>query len=83
MKVLIPHPLRSYTGAAEVDGRGGTIAQVLGHLEERFPGIRFRMIDEQDRVRPHIRFFADGVMAMSLSEPVRDELMIVAALSGG
>jgi molybdopterin converting factor small subunit len=85
VKVLIPHPLRSYTGVAEVDGRGGTIAQVLGHLEERFPGIRFRMIDEQGRVRPHIRFFVDGSLARDLETPLRPEgeLMIVAALSGG
>jgi sulfur-carrier protein len=83
VRVLIPQPLRSYTGAPEVRGAGATIADVLLDLDARFPGIRFRMIDEQDRVRPHIRFFVDGVMAMSLSERAGEELMIVAALSGG
>ena len=83
MKVLIPHPLRSYTGAAEVPGQGETIADVLADLDARFPGIRFRMIDEQERVRPHIRFFVDGVLATSLGARAGEELMIVAALSGG
>ena len=54
--VRIASPLRSYTaGAATVVARGATIADLLGDLEAHHPGIRFRMIDEQDRIRPHIR----------------------------
>ena len=48
--VRIASPLRSYTaGAATLAARGSTLAEVLANLEQRCPGIRFRMIDEQDR----------------------------------
>jgi len=85
MKVLIPSSLRSYTGQREVAASGTTLAEVLGDLERRHPGIRFRMIDEQDAVRPHIRFFVNGEAVFQLSHPLRDsdELFIVQALSGG
>ncbi len=85
MNVLIPTPLRSYTGAREVQASGATLAAVLAELDGRYPGIRFRMIDEQDRMRPHIRFFLNRQQVFDLSRPVHpsDELYIVQALSGG
>ena len=85
MKVLIPSPLRPYTGQSRVDAAGDTLIAVLAELESRYPGIRFRMIDEQERIRPHMRFFIDGEQVRDLSRPVAasDELMIVQALSGG
>jgi molybdopterin synthase sulfur carrier subunit len=52
MKVYIPTPLRSYTQQqGEVDGHGSTVAEMLADLDRRFPGIRFRMIDEQGGIR--------------------------------
>ena len=57
MKVLIPSPLRSYTKKREVEATGATLAELLAELDRRYPGLRFRMIDEQDRMRRHIRFF--------------------------
>ena len=84
--VRIASPLHSYTaGAARVDGRGDTLAEVLGDLEQRFPGIRFRMIDEQDRIRPHMRLFVNSEAARDLSAPVRggDTVHVICALSGG
>ena len=85
-RVLIPSPLRSYTrGIAEVEARGGTVAAILSDLEAAFAGIRFRMIDEQDRIRPHILIFVAGRPARRLDVAVGpgDEVQIVAALSGG
>jgi sulfur-carrier protein len=85
MNVLIPAPLRSYTGQRQVEAKGPTLAAVLGDLDRQFPGIRFRMINEQDRMRPHIRFFVNGVQVFDMSQPLRstDEVLIVQALSGG
>ena len=86
MKVFIPTPLRSYTGdRSEVDASGTTVAEVLADLDRRYPGIRFRMIDEQERMRRHIRFFVNGTQTFDLANPLRpaDELCIVQALSGG
>jgi molybdopterin converting factor small subunit len=85
MKVLIPSPLLDYTHQSWVEADGATVGDVLADLDRRFPGIRFRMIDEQDRIRPHVRFFLHGEQLFDLSRPlaVDDELLIVQALSGG
>lgn len=85
MKVLIPSALRSYTEAAHAEAGGATLAAVLVDLEAQYPGIRFRMIDEQNRIRAHIRFFVNGTQARDLGQAMHpgDELVIVQALSGG
>jgi molybdopterin synthase sulfur carrier subunit len=85
MKVLIPSALRSYTEASQADANGGTLAAVLDDLERQYSGIRFRMVDEQDRIRPHIRIFVNGEQVRQLSQVLRetDEVVIVQALSGG
>jgi molybdopterin converting factor small subunit len=85
MKVLIPSALRSYTESSEAQASGATVAVLLADLERQYPGIRFRMIDEQDRIRPHIRIFVNGQQVGGLSHPLRaaDEVVIVQALSGG
>jgi molybdopterin converting factor small subunit len=86
MTVIIPSPLFSYTkGSARVDATGRTLGEVLEHLDRRFPGLRFRIVDEQDRIRAHIKFFVRGELAASLDEPVGadDPVQIVCALSGG
>jgi len=85
MKVLIPSPLLSYTAQREVEASGATLAAVLDELDRQFPGIRFRMIDEQDRIRRHIRIFVNGEQVRNLSQPLAatDEVIIVQALSGG
>lgn len=85
VKILIASPLLSYTGADEVQARGATLGALLNDLEARYPGIRFRMVDEQDRLRRHMRFFVNGEIVKSLSHPIKagDEVGIVQALSGG
>jgi sulfur-carrier protein len=85
MKVLIPSALRSYTERSEAEASGATLAAVLTDLDRRYPGIRFRMIDEQDRIRRHIRVFINGEQVHDLSRPLHatDEVVIVQALSGG
>jgi hypothetical protein len=85
MVVVVPSHLRSYTnGASEVESRGATLADVLWDLEARYKGIRFRVVDEQDRIRPHVKFFVGGEEAHTLAVAVGDrEVQIVAALSGG
>lgn len=85
MRVLIPTPLRSYTAEREVEASGQTLAAALADLDRRYPGIRFRMVDEQDEMRPHIRFFVNGEQVFDLSTPLGpgDEVHIVQALSGG
>jgi len=85
MKVIIPTPLRSYTGRREVEADGVTLAAVLFDLDRQYPGIRFRVIDEQERMRPHVRFFVNGEAVSDLAQALRpaDAVVIVPALSGG
>ena len=86
MRVLIPNPLRSYTAeAAAVTASGGTLNELTVELDRRFPGMRFRVIDEQGHIRPHIKFFVNGLQSSDLGAPLQaaDEVMIVCALSGG
>lgn len=85
MKVRIPSPLLSYTERSEVEASGVTLAEVLIDLDRRYPGIRFRVVDEQDRMRGHMRFFVNGEQVFDIAQPLRpgDELTLVQALSGG
>ena len=85
MKVLIPGALRSYTEKGETEASGATLGAVLADLDRAYPGIRFRVIDEQDRIRRHIRIFVNGDQARDLAQPLAatDEVIIVQALSGG
>lgn len=85
MRVLIPDALRSYTESARANAQGATLAELLLDLDRQYTGIRFRMIDEQERIRRHIRIFINGEQAGVLSQPLKatDEVVIVQALSGG
>ena len=86
MNVAIPSQLRDYTGGhAQVEARGATLAELLADLERRYPGMRFRMIDEQDAIRRHIKIFVNQEHARDLGAALaaNDEVTIVGALSGG
>lgn len=85
VKVLIPSPLLSYTQARAVEADGATLDALLDDLERRFPGIRFRMVDEQAHLRRHVRFFVNGRQVFELRQALQphDEVAIVQALSGG
>jgi molybdopterin converting factor small subunit len=86
VKVSIPSPLRSYTGQRhEVEAGGASVAELLADLERQFRGIRFRMIDEQDQLRPHMRIFVNRRETRRLATPLAsgDEVHIFQALSGG
>jgi molybdopterin synthase sulfur carrier subunit len=85
MRVTIPSPLLSYTGRREVEAAGRTVDEVLRDLDRQFPGLRFRMIDEQDCIRPHMRVFIDANESRDLAAklPAGATLHIVQALSGG
>jgi len=86
ISVLVPSQLHSYSGGlSRLEAAGGSIAEALDDLDRRYPGIRFRIIDEQDRVRPHMRLFVGRDAARDIRAPIAAgaELMIFGALSGG
>ena len=88
--VAIPTQLRSYTaGAARVriavDAAAPQLMDVFAALEAAYPGIRFRMVDEAGRVRPHIQIFVNAQVERNPAAalPPDAQIMIVGALSGG
>jgi len=86
IRVSIPSQLQSYcAGASRVEATGATVDQVLRDLDRRFPGIRFRVVDEQDRIRRHMRIFVGSEAATELTAPLEagDEVLLFGALSGG
>jgi len=86
MLVRIPTPLHSYTGQQSlVEAHGASIGELLADLDRRYPGLRFRIVDEQDKLRPYIRVFVNRVQLMRLDTPLRedDEVQILQALAGG
>ena len=85
MRITIPSPLLSYTGRREVEASGATVGELLLDLDRQYPGIRFRMVDEHDRLRPHMRIFIDSSESRDLAAqpPPHATVHIVQALSGG
>ncbi len=88
MKVRIPTPLRSYTNQAPVvvvDDGVNTVGAVFDALDGMYPGIRFRVVDEQNRVRRHMKVFVndDAVRDLATRLTPGDEVTIMQALSGG
>lgn len=86
MNVRIPTMLRSYTGdATHVTAEGATVDELLRDLDRRFPGIRFRVVDEQNRLRQHMVVWLGQERCRDLSTPLDgiDEVVLMQALSGG
>jgi len=86
MTVRVSSHLHSYTdGKSSVEAEGSTLSELMADLDRRFPGIRFRVIDEQDRIRPHINVFVRRALVRDLACPLSpgDDVFILGALSGG
>lgn len=86
ISVSLPSQLHSYSGGvSRVEARGETVDLVLTDLDRRFPGIRFRVIDEQNRIRRHLRIFLGQEAVTDIGRAVgnADEILIFGALSGG
>jgi molybdopterin converting factor small subunit len=86
MIVHVGSVLHGYTaGKSDVEAAGKTLGAVLDDLDRRYPGLKFRVIDEQDAIRPHMRIWIGTKPARALGEKVGagDEVHILGALSGG
>jgi sulfur-carrier protein len=86
--VRIPTPLRTLTGGQdEVTAEGKTVADLIGDLEKRHPGIRDRLLDEKG-VRRFVNIYV-GEEDIRFLEGLKTELKagdsvsIVPAIAGG
>jgi len=85
VKVLVPSALRSYTGASHVEAVGDTLLALFADLDRRYPGLRFRVVDERELLRPNMRIFVNGMGVRDVAHALQpdDFVAIVLALSGG
>jgi sulfur-carrier protein len=89
VSVRIPTILRSYTdGASEVSADGGSLAEVLDSLEQSFPGIRARILDEQGGIRRFVNVYVgnDDVRfldALETKTPDGAQISVIPAVAGG
>jgi MoaD family protein len=87
--VLIPAPLRRYTGGeSKVSSAGATIAELLATLDQTYPGLRDRIVEDDGEIRRFVNVFVNGQNVRKLqgvATPVKagDEVGIVPAMAGG
>lgn len=87
--VRIPTPLQKFTkNQSEVQVEGETVSEVLGQLDEHFPGVRERLCDDQGAVRKFINLYLnDEDIRFMEGEKTGvkdgDELAIIPAIAGG
>ena len=84
--VYIPTMLLPVTsGVKQVQVEAANVRQLISGLEEQFPGIKDRLMEDNE-VRPNLAVSIDGEIArMGLLERVREnsEVHFVPAISGG
>ncbi len=93
MKVIfhIPAALREFTSArstVEVEFVGGAVAGALAALWIAYPGVRDRVVNEQNQVRQHINIFVGNeniryTGGLATQIPDGCLISIVPAVSGG
>ncbi len=89
INVLIPAPLRRYTGGeSKVTGGGATVAELLDGLESSYPGLRDRILEDDGDIRRFVNVFVNGQNVRKLQGAATaisdgDEVGIVPAMAGG
>ena len=89
VQVLIPTPLRTYTGGeAKVSASGGTVGEVIADLNARFPGIQDRICEDDGEIRRFVNVFVNGQNVRKLSGAATavkggDEIGVIPAMAGG
>jgi sulfur-carrier protein len=87
--VKVPTPLRKFTAGSEsVQGVGETVGALVEQLENKYPGIRDRICDEQGRVRRFVNLYVNGddirfLQQLDTRLKDGDEISIVPAIAGG
>jgi molybdopterin synthase sulfur carrier subunit len=88
VKVRIPTPLQRLTqGNEEVEGKPGTIIELVNDLDTRFPGIAER-ISENGKIRRFVNVYVNEEDIRFLNGDATtvkdgDEVSIVPAIAGG
>ena len=86
VRVRVAPLLYSYTGGLRaIEVQAETVGEAIEALDRLFPGVAFRIVDEQKQIRPHMNIFVGEDNVRDLTAPLgaNSELYIVGALSGG
>lgn len=89
IKVRIPTPLRKLTAEkGEVETEGKSIDEVITSLEQKFPGLKDRLCDEQGELRRFVNIYIneeDIRFLKGKETPLKegDIVSIVPAIAGG
>lgn len=88
VKVRIPTPLQRLTqGKEEVEGKAGTIMDLINDLDSKFPGIAER-ISEGGKIRRFVNIYVNEedirfLQAEQTNVKDGDEVSIIPAIAGG
>lgn len=89
VNVLIPTPLRSFTGGeGRVVVAAASVGEALDALESRYPGIGARLRDDSGQIRRFVNVFVNGrnvreSAGIDTTLAPGDELGIIPAMAGG
>ncbi len=89
INVRIPTILRTYTGdQSQVTADGSNLSELIDSLEDSFPGIKARVVDEQGKLRRFVNIYVaeeDVRFAQGLDTPTPDgtQVSIIPAVAGG
>jgi molybdopterin synthase sulfur carrier subunit len=88
-KVRIPTPLRKLTNNEEVvEVMSATIGEAITELQDRYPGIKERLVDDKGEVRRFVNVYVneeDIRFLQNQQTPLKDgdEISIIPAIAGG
>lgn len=79
---------RFYPDLEKLEIAAGNISEVIQNLNQRYPGLKDYLLDEQGRLRQHVNIFIGDKLIQDkekLTDVVseKDEVFIMQALSGG
>jgi MoaD family protein len=89
IRVLIPTPLRRYTGGeGRVTANGETVGDLLDALDRQYPGLKAQICDDDGRIRRFVNVFVNGrnVRDADGEETTLrpgDEVGVMPAMAGG
>src|SRR5580693_586521 len=88
-KVLIPTPLRQFTGKQDsVHAAGGTVGEVLTALTTQYPDLRKQIFNDEGKLRSFVNVYLNDEDIRYLSKDATavapgDTLSIVPSIAGG
>jgi molybdopterin converting factor small subunit len=85
----VPALMKYYVdNQTDVHVSGGTIAQALDNLTDRYPSIKTHIIDSQGRLRRHVNLFVnkENIRTLDGIDTVvkeNDKIILMSSISGG